>query len=242
MDTKRTPGGEKEDPGLPLYDAWKSRPGPRTLTPLVTHLDPVIEKALGAYGYAGDSNMRNTARVMAIRSLPRFDPKRASLGTFVFGELRRMQRVGPQQEYPISVPEGVLLDRSTLQRATSELYDKYGRDPTDDEISDHTGLSAKRLRVLRSVPGQSVGVQLDAEGNARQDVASVADDRDLWADAVRLSLDPTDQKIYEWSTGRGGERFTSQQIAKRLNISPSAVSQRAMRIAKKLAEGEGIQL
>ena len=225
-----------------LFDAWKQAPSPKTLTPLVKSLDPVISKALNAYGYAGDANMRTKARLLAANALPKFDPERASLDTFVFGELRRLQRIGPKQEYAVPIPERVMLERRALERTTSELYEELGRAPTDDEVRDRTGLTQNRLRVLRGVPQQTVGPTLDDQGRVITDADAGSDVSKLWEDAVVYSLNPVDRKIYEWSTGAGGEQLPKSEIALRLRISPAAVTQRAANIAKKLAEGERITI
>ena len=234
----------KQDESLALYNAWKVKPGPGTLTPLVARMDPVINKALGAYGYPNDRNMRNTARVLAIEALPKFDPERASLDTFVFGELRRLQRVGPKQEFAIAMPERVMLDRATLARTTGELAEALGRNPTDDELMDATGLSRKRMLTIRGARQQAVGQRLDESGQVISDAVDDAEPGGarLWEDAVVEGFGPIDRKIYEWSTGSGGVRLSKTQIAQRLKLSPAAVTQRSARIVAKLAEGEGMQI
>lgn len=223
-----------------LFGEWKAAPGPKTLTPLMQQLDPVIDKALGAYGYAGDANMKTTARLLAAKALPKFDPDKASLNTFVFGELRRLQRVGPQQEFAIPVPERVMLERSAVDRATDELREELGRQPTDNELLDRTGLSLKRLRTIRGVPAQVVGSRTDEAGQIIADAADEMDSSRLWEEAVAASLDPIDRKIYEWSTGSGGERLTKTQMAARLGLSPAAVTQRSAKIVQKLSAGTGV--
>ena len=60
----------------------------------------------------------------------------------------------------------------------------------------------------------------------------------IWADYVYYDLDPIDQKIFEWRTGRNGQKvLTVTEIAKRLKMSPASVSQRAKRISQLLASG-----
>jgi DNA-directed RNA polymerase specialized sigma subunit len=225
-----------------LFDAWKQAPGPKTLTPLIQNLEPTITKALTAYGYAGDANMRTQARLLAANALPRFDPKRASLDTFVFGELRRLQRIGPKQEHAVPIPERVMLERRALERASSDLYEELGRPPTDDEIQDRTGLTKGRLRTLRSVRAQVVGENLDDQGRVITAADDGTDASKLWEEAVVYSLGPVDKKIYEWSTGSGGEQLTKAEMALRLRISPAAVTQRAAMIARKLSAGEAIRV
>jgi DNA-directed RNA polymerase specialized sigma subunit len=232
----------KKNEEMALFDAWKAAPGPATLTPLVGRLDPIVNKALGAYGYSGDANMKSTARLLAIQALPKYDPSKAALDTFVFGELRRLQRIGPQQEHAIPIPERVILERRIVERTTDELQEELGRPPTDDELLDRTGLSNKRLRTLRAAHGEVVGPRRDEAGQVIADATDTSDGSGLWEAAVVDSLDPVDRKIYEWSTGSGGERMTKLQMAQRLRLSPAAITQRSSRIARLLRSGEGMQV
>ena len=64
---------------------------------------------------------------------------------------------------------------------------------------------------------------------------------DLYNHAIYDELDETDKLIYEWSTGYGkGVTLSNAEIARRLNISPAAVSQRLNKISKKFVEGRQI--
>jgi DNA-directed RNA polymerase specialized sigma subunit len=62
---------------------------------------------------------------------------------------------------------------------------------------------------------------------------------DIWLEYVHHDLDPIDKKILEWKTGMYGKQVLStNEIARRLNITPSAVSQRAAKIAMKIEAGQ----
>ena len=70
---------------------------------------------------------------------------------------------------------------------------------------------------------------------ANTDVAStlpgVTNNTDAWLNFVYDDLSTTDKLIMDMSLGRNGRRSTStQDIARRLNITPGAVSQRAAKI------------
>jgi hypothetical protein len=64
-----------------------------------------------------------------------------------------------------------------------------------------------------------------------------ASPEDVWMEYVHHDANPIDQKILEWKTGYNGKEIVAtQEIARRLRISPSAVSQRAARMAKRMNE------
>lgn len=218
-----------------MYSEWKRKPNSKTLTPLIQRLDPVIDKAVNAYGYSGDVNIKNTARSLAIKSLDRYDPDKASLETFVFGELRRLQRIGPRQEFALAMPERVLFERKALNNTLESLSDELGREPTFEEVKDRTGLSTRRLNTLYRLPTQTQGTKVDTEGQVIADGVDDYDPNRLWQESVVLSFDPIDRKIYELASSNQG--MSKVQVAKKLGISPAAVTQRTARMTKKLSEG-----
>ena len=54
---------------------------------------------------------------------------------------------------PISVPERLLLGSNAVSRSRMELSDELGRDPTEDEIADHSGIPVPRQRQIRVASG-----------------------------------------------------------------------------------------
>jgi DNA-binding CsgD family transcriptional regulator len=75
----------------------------------------------------------------------------------------------------------------------------------------------------------------DSEDAANTDIASSLPNytkhTDAWIDFVYGDLSPTDKLVMDMTLGRNGRRKAStQDIARRLNISPGAVSQRAAKI------------
>jgi DNA-directed RNA polymerase specialized sigma subunit len=220
------------------FNAWQAKPGPQTLTPLLSAVEPTIEKAIKTYGYQNDPTIKSTAQLHVIKVLPRFDPTKSKLNTFLTNELQRVKRLGAQQE-AIPMPESAGIDFQSLNESKNELQETLGREPTTEELADQTGLSVSRIVNLSqryglpSVTGSTPGMS---------DVAEVKSDEDnnneMWLDAVYDELDPVNQKIMEWSTGRNKSPVLSKtEMAKNLNMSVSAVTQRANKIADKVEAG-----
>jgi len=226
-----------------LFSTWKQSPGPKTVTPLVKSLEPMINKALSSYGYSGDPNMKTTAQLHVIKALPRFDPSRAQLGTFVFNELKRLQRLGPKQQHAIPMPEQAAFDLKSIQRVEHDLAYNLGRDPNYDELADATGLSARRIEAIKKRYGMPTLTEQSFETDEGfievPGQRSVSDEsQELWTEAVYQEMDPIDKKIFDWATGLHGQpRLSKTKMAAKLNISIPAITQRAQRISKKLTEG-----
>ncbi len=228
----------KGPPSADLYGAWKAQPSPKTLSPLLESVRPTIQGALRSYGFAGDPNMEATAQLHVISVLPRFDPKKSKLETFLHNELRRVQRLGPQQNMPIRAPERALLDNRALMGAEAELRGSLGRSPTVDELSDETGMSAKRIERVR-MASRPLLTEDAMSGNGDDDSSpqllgtESGRPEEVWMEAYYAGLeDPKDKLIFEWSLGwRGAPKRSKSDIARQLGISVGAVSQRADRLA-----------
>lgn len=225
-----------------LYTKWKAKPGSKTLTPLVTELNPLIDKAMRSYGLSKSPGLKTRAQLHVIKVLPGYDPKRAGLKTFVTGELQRLRRIGAQQEFAIPIPEQAAIDLKGVRRQEKELTYSLGRDPTPQELADVTRLSPRRIATIKrkyGAPVVSESMFRSQEGEVNTPgVTTGLNPDNLWVDAVYDTLDPIDKKIVDWTLGRSGEpTLTKTQIAAKLGMSVSAITQRAARVARKLEEG-----
>lgn len=243
--TPPRPGGSENDETVKVWQGWRQTQDPKAATRLLESLDPVIDKALHSYGYAGDPNMKATARLHALSVLPRFNPEKAKMDTFVFNELKRLQRLGPRQQYAIPIPERAAIDIGNLRQAEVDLTDTLGREPSSSELADHTGLSTDRIKKLKSQYGRPMLTEADIESGEMLGAmpGQDAESAPLWAEAVYIGLSPSDQLIYDHTLGAHGKpSITKTQIAEKLGISVSAVTQRAQRISAKLKEGESVSI
>lgn len=184
---------------------------------------------------------------MALDALPRYDARQAKLKTFLMNQLQGLRRAAAKDAAVINIPEQVQLDHHHMARAEDELRDRLGRDPSTDELADETGLSARRIAYVRrlKMPAAEGGVLQPlrgAEGDDFNDPAvrspTGGDDARAWHDFVYASLtDPADRVVMEHSLGLYGKPVLSnQEIARRLGVTPSAVSQRKTRIQGRLDE------
>jgi len=221
-----------------LFSRWKERPGPTTLTPLMISLEPTIKSSLQSYGGANDPNLRSTAQLQIIKSLPRYDPAKAGLSTFVFNELKRMRRLAPKQQYAIPIPEQASLDLKNVQLVEGNLQAELGREPTVSELADATSLSPRRIQSIKVKYAIPTITDQQYENSTELPTTREQASEKLWTDVVYSTLDPIDQKIMDWSLGwHGQEQLSKTEMARRLRMSVPAITQRAQRIAAKMEEG-----
>lgn len=223
-----------------MFDTWHKNQNPQTNTQIIKTVQPVIDTALSSYvGQNQTPAMRSKAKIMALKALQTFDPKMGNVRTHLLSQLQSLRRAAAQEQNIISIPEQVGLDYQKLTEAENDLRDRLSRDPSDDEIADATGLSTRRIRKIRSfhqplAEGSTIidtGDDYADSGGIASTIPGQNSAQDAWLDFVYGDLSPTDKLIMDMTLGRNGRRKTStQDIAKKLNISPGAVSQRAAKI------------
>jgi len=118
------------------------------------------------------------------------------------------------------------------------MEDELGRSPSYEEIADRSGIDIKRLQRIRAMKMPTVGESAQEGDEGSQMYAedqAVEGPEDLWQKTVYHSLSPTDQVVFQHTTGLYGAKILPNAIiASRLRISPGAVSQRKARIQKTL--------
>jgi RNA polymerase primary sigma factor len=230
------PAGDQEFNAV--FDQWKKQRTPELNTKLIQTVQPVIDTAVTSYGGKTPSpNLKARAKLLALDAMDSYDPARGNVKNHLLSQLQRIRRLSAKEQNIISIPEQVGLDFGHLNKAETELVDSLGRDPTDEELADFTGLSTRRIRKVRAFnqPVAEGMTAVTSEDGANTDVASTLPNSknsfESWLDFVYGDLAPTDKLIMDMTLGRNGRKKTdTKDIARRLNITPGAVSQRAAKI------------
>ncbi len=226
-----------KDEYLPAFDAWQKNKTPEGNAAFLREIDPVVQKGVKMYG--GSSPLATSkAKLIALRAAEKYDPKRSRLQSHLLTNLQELQRVQRQQHEVIRAPEKVLLENQKLNAAVQELTDLTGREPTDAELSDHLGVSFDRLTKIRKFQPGISSSQAETE-TEEGDVLTPASklptvsDSSHWLEIVYSSLNPLDQRIMELGLGlHGNKKLSNLEIAKKLNRSPGAITQRKIKIQK----------
>lgn len=207
--------------------------------------DPIISKALQSFGGGYQSPvLKRRAQLIAAGAIKSYDPnKGAAITTHLYNSLQQLRRLGPQVTEAVIVPEQVAIDVSKLDSADKELYNFMGRDASDAELADHTGLSIKRIQKLRKINMPvNEGAFKDLEN---PDVVSAPGTQGVnktqqMIDYVYHDLSPLDQRVMELRTGYGGRTpVSTEEAAILLKRDYKWVSQRAGIIQKKIANALG---
>lgn len=209
---------------------------PKDASALYKYLSPTINSAISTYA-RGNSDFRVPAYKLAFEALNTFDPSRgADIKTHVFNNLKRLNRIYADRTNIVHMPEGVAKDYSAVSRAIINFQDEYGREPNEDELSDITRLSKKRINKILSRNTTISGSEaVTEEGADRVTGKGISDD--TYIDYLYSSCDPIDKKIIEMTSGRRGSKvYQSTEVARRLGITPAAVSLRMKSLRNKMME------
>ncbi len=222
------------------FKTWKADPSPINNAAMLGKVQPIVDSALRHYGGGSPSpSLRSRAKLLAIDAFHTYNPEYGKLKTHIFSHMQGLQRYNAKEQNIISLPERVALDHSHMKEAENILRDRFGRDPSDAELSDHTGLSNKRLQYIRQshVPvSEGAASVIDDEGDMGDPAVSIPGQKNTaWENFVYYDLGATDRLIMDYVLGRNGRRRLSvQAIAGKLRITPSAVSQRTAKIQQLL--------
>lgn len=230
------------------YNAWKTNDTNQTRGALLKATKPIIDTAV--YSYAGKNaspSIRGQAKLMALDAFGTYNPQSGNMRSHLLSTLRRLQRTTAQANQPIAIPERVIMDRMSLAEAEDQLSAELGREPSDAEIADRTGLSLKRIGYVRNArQAINTGSILDEEGDVYSppsDIPGSNNKMDAWQEMVYHDLNPTDQAVMEYTLGlRGAPVLSNTELAEKLNITPGAVSQRKAKIQQMLDDRFGQNL
>lgn len=233
---------EIEDAYREPFEAWQKQPGPPTADALLGALRPVLDSAVRQYGGGQASpTLASRAKLIALGALPRYDPQNGRLKPFLMSHLQGLQRLHHKQQVVLNVPERQRLDAQHLTRSEGDLADQLGRPPTDRELADHSGFSLARLTKLR---GLQMGVpeSMAGRGGSPEDSNDPAVRQQV--DTRRRALvdffyhglaDPADQMVLRHRLGLAGHPVLgASELARKLKVTPAAVSLRAGRLQERL--------
>lgn len=226
---------------------WQTTQDPKHAAAVLNGLRPTFDRAIRKYVPDEDSPLtRADAKHIALQALRNYDPKKGNIEGYLMPHLQRLQRSTVQHNNIIQFPERLLMQRQAMTRAETELQNTLGRGPSTAELADYLGINFKQIRKLRSmhVPqSEDQAMLIDEEGNPTEPAVNRAP-TNAAAELVYESVaDPIDQLLIEHGLGLHGQKpKTTNQLAKLLNMSASAVSQRAAKLQAQIDEMQAANL
>lgn len=200
------------------------------LTPLMKHYEPFAERKTRAV--AGGARMMNQTAVKyqvkahMVDAFNSWDPnKGAALETHLHNSTRPLHRYVAKRQNVARIPEESTYLIGKTDRATAELRDELGRDPTEQEVAARLGVGARavlrvRKQQLKDIP--TGAFEVDAMGGNNQRFREIQP-------MVRETLKDEDKEVFD-RLHRPEGPMAPRDIAKELGIKGYEVSRRKKRI------------
>jgi DNA-directed RNA polymerase specialized sigma subunit len=223
------------------WQTWQQQQDDESMRQVLRAADGTINAGIKSYAPNSTPAMRSRAKILTRRAIQTYDPNKGTkLKTHIMNNLQPLRRESMAYN-TLHTPERVRMDLYAVNQKREAFEMEHGRAPSDEELADFTGLSKKRINHIRMYDKRPVfetALQAQSEGDKRSMPGVIPED-DLWTEFVYEGLSSSDQRIYDMKTGYGGSKDPQSvsEIARELNMSPSAVSQRLAKIDMELAQG-----
>jgi len=223
---------------MKLWLEWKRSPTPMNLQRVVDALNPLIQKEVNRWsGALARPVLELEAKRLAAEAIKTYNPSvyRASLSTHVSNRLKKLSRMSYTYQNVARIPEHHVSKFTTLYNAKADFEEKYGREPTIDELSDRLGWSRNYLtQVQRQTRSEFI-----ESGDLPPAFDSPTDQEGL-LDYIYHDLSPQEKKLFEYTTGYGGSPILSnKQIMKKLRLTQGQLSYQKQKLINKVQQLSG---
>lgn len=224
---------KNQDTELQLWRTWKEDPSDENLTPLLNSLQPIIDHhTTKMHGNLPKSAIRAQMTSLVIGALPDYDPNKSQLNTYLFNTAgKKLNRYVYTYQNLGSIPEPRIIQIGTFNRVKSNLEGELGRPPTYEEIADEMKVPVRQLQLLEKEMRPDL-IQDTLYSNAVFDESTEIDDGIIM---LHAELFGPEKSVLEYTYGLYGKpQLSNVEIAKKMGISPSMVTQIKSKISNKL--------
>jgi len=221
---------------LEMLEKWKKSQDPQHLQPLLQAYNPVIHQKIKQWKAPSipESAFKAELQGHLIKALETYDPNRgAQLSTHVENRLRKAMRYNANYQNVARIPEGQIKNITPVKNAQNELQEQFGRPPTHDEIADHIGMPVRHVtRILGALRADIPDSAF--ESSPEDTMKQIGRDHEVLSLLPHV-LNADEHKVFNHVFGLNGhDRLDStNELAKKLNKSPSQVSRLKSSILKK---------
>jgi len=223
---------------IELWTSWKSQPTKKTLTPLLTQVNPIIQKEVNRWsgGSVATPILDIHAKKLALTAFKTYDPTKAALNTHLTNQLKGLSRVPYTYVSPARMPEHRQIKLKTFQDANERLEELYGRAPTAQELSSDLAWSQAEVGRFRKEVRQEFSSSRPVPPGFETDSAD-----DGLLSFVYHDLNNQDKQVFEYTTGFGGAQvLNTKQLMKKTKLTQGQISHSKRRIKKIVSSAMGI--
>jgi RNA polymerase primary sigma factor len=225
------------------WQKWKqSGEDPEELRPLLASMKPLIRSQSNVFkGRVRDippAAIEAEFNRHAMTAFRTYDPNRgAKLSTHVRNQLQKAKRYVATHQNIAYIPEHRVWKIGEFQTAQGELSEKFGRDPTNQELSEKlrwspNEVSRMNTELRRDLPTSGF---VSPEGGSVDPYSMMPSREREVLNLIEYDLSSEEKLVFEHTYGRHGkQQLQPGQIARKLNFSPSKVSRLRKSITDKM--------
>jgi DNA-directed RNA polymerase specialized sigma subunit len=229
------PTNEYKSKDHALWEKWKKTHSSADLQALLNQMSPIINREVNKWAPSmSRSLLEAEGKRLAVEAFEKYDPTAgAALSTYLASRLQKLSRMVYSTQNTARLSETKTLLFHTYNAATNELRDMHGREPTNEELSDHLGWSPKKLEAFQRQAGRKEYIESEEH----------PDDENADDDLVHFiyhDLTPLQKKIFEHRTGYQGSTILSgKEIMTELNITQGQLSYQINLIEEAVKRAKG---
>jgi len=207
---------------IEAWREWRRAPNDVNLGRLLQQLNPIIQREVSRWaGTLARPSLEMEAKKLAVEAIESYSPKAgAALATHVTNRLKKLSRLSYTHQNIARIPEYQTLKFRTFNDAQMELADRFGREPTADELADELRWSNAAVSNFQTnlrkefVESGELPPHFDQVHGASGEI-----------DFIYHDLTPMQKKIFEHTTGYGGAQvLNNPQLVKKLKLTQGQVS------------------
>lgn len=219
-----------------LYTKWQENDDPEALNELLNSVDPLLESKAQEFTPPSvkKETVKNKMKNQIVQDLDDYDPEQSAFTTWAINfPVRKTPRFVNKIQNTAYIPEARTQKISSYNNAKEKLKEKYGREPSQKELSDELGWPIKEIELIEKsqrdeIPTSSV----ESIGNFEAMSFSPADDI---MNLIEYDLEGEEAVVFEYLTGHGDKpQLKGKEIAEKMDISPAKVSKIKKRIEEKI--------
>lgn len=212
------------------YLKWKKDPSSENLSVLMNKYSRILNSELPKYkGNLPNGVIKSYGKKFMAESFKNYNPEKSDLPTHITSSLRQLHRLNYNTSSVFRMSEELQRGSNLFKQVYNDLEARYKREPSDYELSEELGWSPSKVaRMNKQMKKEMSSSNLEFS-------PSYVSAGDPIIDYIYHDLDDQDKLIFKYRTGYEGFPILGvTDIAKKINLSPGSVSNRAAKIAKTL--------